>query len=476
MKKLVSLVLALVMCLSLAPLAMAAPTGDKTYTENTAISSSQRRPEQWRNMTVKAGATVTMTSSSYLEIYNSLTIEAGGALTGGQIWFFRQFPATISGMGLWYETTSGDLPFPAEVNLGDLWELTRGPVIVFKYKPSTGHYVYAESTHDSVFNSDLFKGSGANEGDKTFSAGITVVWPVTYNNMTVQPGAAVRLIDETGITVEKTLTVEPGALLTGGRLSFHKGASASGLTLYYTVNGAEKPLEGGVEAMFQTLGWEYAEFFYRPETGHYVLAQDFSGGDPFAPGPTVADERSVAIAEQLKALGLFKGVGTNADGSTNFDLDRTPTRVEAIVLLIRLLGKDAEAVAHPRNYSHDDVAEWAESYITYAFDTGLTNGVGGGVFGEGNATVEQFLTFVLRAMGYSDVNGEDFTWDAPVELAMSLGLIGGEGDLQNFNRGTCVRIMEAALRNSMKDGTTLADKLIEQGVFTREAYEAAVSG
>ncbi|MGN1002193.1 MAG: hypothetical protein ACI4PC_05430, partial [Oscillospiraceae bacterium] len=308
------------------------------------------------------------------------------------------------------------------------------------------------------------------------SAGTTVVWPVTYNNMTVQPGAAVRLISETGITIEKTLAVEPGASLAGGRLNFHKGSSASGLTLYYTANGVEKTLEGGVEALFQTMGWEYAEFFYRPETGHYVLAQDFSGGDPITPGAPGADGRSAAIAEQLKALGLFRGVGTNADGSTDFDLDRTPTRVEAIVLLIRLLGKDAEAVAYPADYAHDDVADWAKGYITYAFDTGLTNGVGGGLFGQGDATVEQFLTFVLRSMGYSDANGEDFTWDAPAELAMSLGLIGGEGDLQNFTRGTCVRIMEAALRNAMKDGTILADKLIEQGVFTREAYEAAFGG
>lgn len=35
--------------------------------------------------------------------------------------------------------------------------------------------------------------------------------------------------------------------------------------------------------------------------------------------------------------------------------------------------------------------------------------------------------------------------------------------------------MEIALRNAMKDGTRLADELIEQGAFTREAYDAAFS-
>ena len=42
-------------------------------------------------------------------------------------------------------------------------------------------------------------------------------------------------------------------------------------------------------------------------------------------------------AQYLKDLGLFKGVT-----DTDFDLKRAPTRLEALVMLIRLLGKEQD--------------------------------------------------------------------------------------------------------------------------------------
>ena len=44
------------------------------------------------------------------------------------------------------------------------------------------------------------------------------------------------------------------------------------------------------------------------------------------------------IAGELKTLGLFRGVS-----DTDFDLDRAPTRVEAVVMLVRLLGAETAA-------------------------------------------------------------------------------------------------------------------------------------
>jgi len=45
------------------------------------------------------------------------------------------------------------------------------------------------------------------------------------------------------------------------------------------------------------------------------------------------------LAEDLKELGLFKGVS-----DTDFALNRAPTRTEALVMLIRVLGKENEAL------------------------------------------------------------------------------------------------------------------------------------
>ena len=46
------------------------------------------------------------------------------------------------------------------------------------------------------------------------------------------------------------------------------------------------------------------------------------------------------LACSLKSLNLFKGVSEN-----DFALDREPTRVEALVMLIRVLGKENDALS-----------------------------------------------------------------------------------------------------------------------------------
>ena len=311
-----------------------------------------------------------------------------------------------------------------------------------------------------------------------------------YNSVTVKSGATLSMEnwrpDPPGLEIGKSLTVEAGGKITGGSLIFERGATSKGMDLYYKVAGVEKLLTVTLAELVESEpSNDYRPtFLYDLASGHYVLIADYSN-DPFEvpqPGDDGntggVDVETLAQAEALKTLGLFIGAGTNADGSTNFDLERAPTRTEAVIMLIRLLGKDAEAKAYPaEKCPFDDVPRWAKSYIAYAYDTGLTNGAGGGKFGTGNASVQQFLTFVLRSMDYSDAGGEDFTWDHPETLAESLGIVLAPNDVSNFNRGTCVRIMMIALRNdATKSGVRLADKLVEQGAFTKEAYDAAMNG
>ena len=50
-------------------------------------------------------------------------------------------------------------------------------------------------------------------------------------------------------------------------------------------------------------------------------------------------------ADRLHEVGLFQGTGTTASGAPQYDLDRAPTRAEAAVMLVRLLGKEADAKA-----------------------------------------------------------------------------------------------------------------------------------
>lgn len=169
-------------------------------------------------------------------------------------------------------------------------------------------------------------------------------------------------------------------------------------------------------------------------------------------------------AERLKALRLFQGVGTNADGSTNFDLERAPSRTEALVMLIRLLGKESEAMSGSWTHPFTDVPTWADKYVCYAYQNKLTNGVSATEFGTGTASGQMYLTFVLRALGYSDAGGADFTWDKPEELAQVVTILPSSVHMDDFLRADVVTISEAALSARIKDSRdTLLDKLIAEG-------------
>jgi hypothetical protein len=111
----------------------------------------------------------------------------------------------------------------------------------------------------------------------------------------------------------------------------------------------------------------------------------------------------LVLAEEHGLLGLFKGTSTNFDGSPTFDLDRAPTRCEAAVMLVRLLGMESNALKW--NYSHPfkDVESWARPYVGHL----LSNCTSDTTYGSNDSiTTSQFITLVLRALGY--ISGTDF--------------------------------------------------------------------
>jgi hypothetical protein len=127
-------------------------------------------------------------------------------------------------------------------------------------------------------------------------------------------------------------------------------------------------------------------------------------------------------------------------------------------MLVRLL--DAEETALEGDWEHPftDVPAWADKYVGYAYENGLTNGTSATTFGEDNASASMYITFVLRALGYSDTNGEDFTWDDPFTLAEEIGIIPDCVDLDNFWRADIVSVSYAALAAEVKDGDTILAK------------------
>ena len=165
----------------------------------------------------------------------------------------------------------------------------------------------------------------------------------------------------------------------------------------------------------------------------------------------VSDE-AVNAANALYALGLFKGTGTGPDGKPDFDLDRTPTRHESITMLVRLLGKENEAINGTWSIPFTDVADWAKPYVGYAYANGLTNGTSDTTYdGDDPITASQYLTLALRALGYE--SGSDFQWDRAWLLSDSIGLTGGEYNegTTSFSRGDVAIVSNRALDCKLKD-------------------------
>ena len=169
-------------------------------------------------------------------------------------------------------------------------------------------------------------------------------------------------------------------------------------------------------------------------------------------GAATAQEAQEA-AELLYNMELFKGTGNNPDGSPNFNLEGSLTRDQAVTMLVRRLGAEEEALA--KNYASPftDLQGWAKPYVGYAYHMGLTNGVdpANNRFGAKSLTTPaQYLTFILRALGYQD--GIDFSWNRAWELTDYLGITHGEytANTAQFLRGDAAAVSANALYAVMK--------------------------
>lgn len=142
-------------------------------------------------------------------------------------------------------------------------------------------------------------------------------------------------------------------------------------------------------------------------------------------------------------------------------------------MLVRALGKGAEAAGMEKTHPFTDVPAWADGYVSYAYAQGLTKGISDTAFGAGDtATGAMYVTFMLRALNY--VDGADFTWDDPWALAEDCGILPQRVDRETFLRADAVDVTAAALSAKLKGtDTTLAQKLIAEGAASQAAWDQA---
>lgn len=187
------------------------------------------------------------------------------------------------------------------------------------------------------------------------------------------------------------------------------------------------------------------------------------------------DRRRNGIVQCMVECGMLLGTGSG------LELDRGPTRIEIVVMLIRAIGKDADAknmAAEPCVFT--DVPSWAVGYANYAYANGISIGIGDGKFGTSNpATPNEYITMLLRKLGYDDSKG-DFSWKSSTSFANANNFFQGNSrwallSLSRNNNDVSFTRYDVAsgayyfLGVKYKDSeTTLAENLIVEGVLTPE--------
>ena len=171
-----------------------------------------------------------------------------------------------------------------------------------------------------------------------------------------------------------------------------------------------------------------------------------------------------AQAQMLYDLGLFKGT------DKGFALEKSMTRAEASVMLTRLLGAEKTALAGNWKHPFTDVPQWADKYVGWLYQNGLTKGVSATLYGsQRNVTCGQYCIFLTRAhLDADSYQGTAFVGNDEVR----------QTDEEGFIRGDAVSLSARLLstnyaKNGDESDRSVAEKLIDDGVFTVEQFKNA---
>lgn len=170
-------------------------------------------------------------------------------------------------------------------------------------------------------------------------------------------------------------------------------------------------------------------------------------------------------AVRLNRLGLFLGTG---DG---FALEKPCDRLQGAVMFIRLVGEEDAALSDPKTSPFEDVTQaWAKPYVGQMFSQGYSNGTGLSTYGTGAMSGNEFATYILRSLGYSEANG-DFMWNSALSTLLKLGIL-SQQDFAIISKGIFYRDYAAKLASSALDArlknsdTTLLQALTEKNAIT----------
>lgn len=164
-------------------------------------------------------------------------------------------------------------------------------------------------------------------------------------------------------------------------------------------------------------------------------------------------------AQYLVDMGILKGTGQG------LELDQPATRVQSTVLLVRLLGQEDYALNSVYRHPFNDLPVWADAYVAFLYNAYLCNGIGPHSFSpQGKLDASQYITMLLRALGYRDDQG-DFSSATAMSKAVQIGLITPQEkfNLENspaFKRNELIYLSYRALQTRYKESACTLGELV----------------
>ncbi len=176
--------------------------------------------------------------------------------------------------------------------------------------------------------------------------------------------------------------------------------------------------------------------------------------------PDITEEQA---AERLYYLGLLSGVGT-ISGKTHFALSRALTKLEAIIMVIRLMGIETEVLESSCLHPFTDVPDWGSAYVGYFWENGLLLGETTTLFSPDTAVPSAvFMKYMLNALGYVS-DGSNYSLADAALIGQRIGIC--TESIPAITRGQAVMMMYRTLDTTTAGSNhTLSFDLVEAGIL-----------
>lgn len=194
-----------------------------------------------------------------------------------------------------------------------------------------------------------------------------------------------------------------------------------------------------------------------------------AAGEQTIGNATVSPAKTTTSTEAVTKLGVLRGDG---DGVTDAYLAKTTTRMQAAILLLRLMGKEQEAIGHTGLVNFADAATVGKdnravlAYLKSHPELGW-NGTSGGNFEPNKAiTSQELYKVMLESLRYR--SGTDFAFKDTLTFAESKGLYRAAKAETFTNRDLAVALTETLQAKPKNGSDSLLKELAAKNVVAAE--------